>query len=109
MPSKAATNALSAYSEHERLTAMRMNWWGIFLTREQRRLQAIAERVRAQETAQATGQVVAPISAAEVAEMQTPPVDGGTGETPDELLARLDGEEALAEIEASEQPRDPTA
>jgi hypothetical protein len=88
MPSKTATNALSAYSEHERLTATRMNWWGIFLTRERRRLQAIAERVRAQP--------------AEAAGSQTPPPDGGSGETPDELLARLDNE-------APEQPRDPTA
>jgi hypothetical protein len=48
-------NAMSAYSEHEKLTATRMHWWGVYLIREQRRLQGIADRVRSQEAARATG------------------------------------------------------
>ncbi len=38
---------LAAYAEHEVLTAERMKWWGVFLIREKRRLQGIADAVNA--------------------------------------------------------------
>jgi hypothetical protein len=105
-------NALNAYSEHEKLTATRMHWWGVYLVREQRRLQGIADRVRAQEAAKATGHKPVPLFHQEYVEsargdLQTVPGHEGTSER---LLTRLDAEVseegALSELEAFDDQDD---
>ncbi len=81
-PSKVDT-----YIDHEGPVAERYQWWGVFLIREKRRLQRIAEAVAGgtplvgmrQDT-----QAAVPLRAEEI----TPP---GV-ETPDELLTRVDAE-----------------
>ena len=91
MPDK-NDNAMAAYSEHEKLTATRMHWWGVYLIREQRRLQGIADRVRSQEAARAIGHKP------NIFDAENPPDNLQT--TPDyeavseQLLTRLDAEAA---------------
>jgi hypothetical protein len=75
----AGTNKLDAYVDHERLVAERYRWWGVYLIREKRRLQGIAEAVQAEEAALAT----------------RPAREGA--ETPEELLTRVDAEIAMVE------------
>lgn len=60
MPSRQGKG--DAYTDHERTVAGRYRWWGVYLMRERRRLEGIARAVGA----------------------------GQEGETPEELLARLD-------------------
>lgn len=40
---------LAAYPDHERKTAERMRWWGVYLIREKRRLQDIASAIRTEQ------------------------------------------------------------
>jgi hypothetical protein len=54
---------LAAYPEHERKTAERMKWWAVYLIREQRRLQDIAQAIQAEQ-----GQAALPEAASDVTE-----------------------------------------
>lgn len=85
------TNKLDAYIDHERLVAERYRWWGVYLVREKRRLQGIAEAVKAEEAALATRSV------------------REDAETPEEMLTRVDAEiapdETLAELEEEEDDK----
>ncbi len=91
------------YIDHERPVAERYRWWGVYLIREKRRLQGIAEAVQAEEAAAALRAQTAPLPESQAAdEVMTMP---GL-EMPDELLTRLDAEMetagVLAEIEEVE-------
>ena len=107
------TSPLEAITETEKLAAARMKWWGVYLVREKRRLQGIADRVNAQETAQAVGHIPTPPPAladpaAFQAAIDSPDPNSPTsgGETPEEMLVRLDAqitvEDAAAELEVEE-------
>jgi hypothetical protein len=105
-----STTPLDAITETEKLAAARMKWWGVYLVREKRRLQGIADRVNAQATAQAVGHMPPPTlpdpTAFQEAVAPDPSPSTPGGETPEEMLVRLDAEiaveEATAELEAEE-------
>ncbi len=110
MPPTTSTTPLDTITETEKLAATRMKWWGVYLVREKRRLQGIADRVNAQATAQAVGHTPPPAlpdptAFQEAIEPDPSPSTSG-GETPEEMLLRLDTqiavEEATAELEAEE-------
>ncbi len=80
------TSKIDSYLDQEQPTAERYKWWGVYLIREKRRLQGIAEAVQAGEAAEES---VLP-------ELAIP--DGV--ETPEELLTRVDAELDLADAES---------
>jgi hypothetical protein len=109
------TSKVDTYIDHEGPVAERYQWWGVYLIREKRRLQGIADAVASGTplvagTPLAGGTPLPPSSAP--AEMRSvPPVSPDTSvpedvETPDELLTRVDAElgiaDALSEIEVPE-------
>lgn len=78
------TNSVEALIDHEALVASRYRWWGVYLVREKRRLQGIAETVQA-EAAQAIVRLEAGQS--------DPQGDLPDNiESPDALLTRVDSE-----------------
>ena len=81
------------YIDHELTVAGRYRWWGVYLIREKRRLQSIADAVQAGEAAAALRQ---PVHQPEV------PAAGGRSATPEELLARVDAELGPAKAEGGE-------
>ncbi len=91
------------YIDHELPVAERYRWWGVYLIREKRRLQAIAdaianchEAVQAEEAAAALKPQTAPLPEPQTAdEAMTMP---GT-QMPDELLTHLDAE--LEEVDTT--------
>jgi len=50
------TNTLDAHIDHELAVAERYRWWGVYLIREKRRLQGIAQAVQAEQATAALGQ-----------------------------------------------------
>lgn len=90
---------MDTYIDHEGPVAERYKWWGVYLVREKRRLQGIAQAV-------ASGTPLAGNSS-DFDTHPLPPIRLPEGvETPDELLTRVDAEleivEALAEMEEGE-------
>lgn len=88
------TAKIDSYIDHEGPVAERYKWWGVYLVREKRRLQGIAQAV-------ASG-----VPLAGSMEGDTRPILLPEGvETPDELLTRVDAEvemvDALAQLEVS--------
>jgi hypothetical protein len=73
---------LAAYADHEVLTAERMKWWGVFLIREKRRLQGIADAVNAN-------------NKAETVEASMPPNGTISRESIEALLDRIDEEQGI--------------
>lgn len=74
---------LQAFADHEVEAAERMKWWGVFLVRERRRLQGIA-------------QVVQPNGSASSGEPESAARNGYVSrETIEALLDRLDEEHGL--------------
>jgi hypothetical protein len=47
------SSKIDAFLAHENTVAERYRWWGVYLIREQRRLQAIADAVQAEDAQQA--------------------------------------------------------
>jgi len=103
------TSKVDTYIDHEGPVAERYQWWGVYLIRERRRLQGIAEAV-ASGTPLVGGTQLASGSALDETQSVPPispdtPVPEGV-ETPDELLTRVDAElgitDALSEIEEPE-------
>jgi hypothetical protein len=97
------TSKVDTYIDHEGPVADRYKWWGVYLIREKRRLQGIAEAVAGGMPLAATPdrddmQPALPIQV----DLDLP---GGI-ETPDQLLARVDAElgiaEALVDLETNE-------
>jgi hypothetical protein len=86
------TDPMDVYLEQEKTAAERYRWWGVYLVRERRRLQGIADAVQAN------------------LPLDQHPVTLPEGmETPEELLVRVDAElalqeadQALAEVEAED-------
>ncbi len=89
------TAKIDTYIDHEGLVAERYKWWGVYLVREKRRLQGIAQAV-------ASGTPLAGNSEFDTRPIQPVQLPEGL-ETPDELLTRVDAEmeiaDALAELE----------
>jgi hypothetical protein len=83
------TSKVDTFIDHESLVAERYRWWGVYLIREKRRLQGIADAVQA-EAAQAIVR----------SEDEEHDLTAGI-ESPDALLTRVDAEIALDE--AAEQ------
>ena len=87
------TSKVDTYIDHEGPVAEAYKWWGVYLIREQRRLQAIADAI------------AEPVAAVDTSLDDTQPIVPGV-ETPDDLLTRVDAElgieDALAELEGSE-------
>ena len=86
------TDPMDVYLEQEKTAAERYRWWGVYLVRERRRLQGIADAVQAN------------------LPLDQPPVTLPEGvETPEELLVRVDAELALQEADQAlaeaEQPK----
>jgi len=77
---------LAAFAEHERLTAERLKWWSLFLVREQRRLEGIAEAI--QGTTRPDLEYVPPLD--EIEGGLPPEADYVRRETVDAFLERLD-------------------
>ncbi len=75
-------DSLAAYADHELLTAERMKWWGVFLIREKRRLQGIAEAVNAN-------------AINETVDTSMPPNGTISRESIEALLDRIDDEPGL--------------
>ena len=76
------TDPMDVYLEQEKTAAERYRWWGVYLVRERRRLQGIADAVQANLL------------------VDQPPVTLPEGvETPEELLVRVDAELALQEAD----------
>ncbi len=103
------TSKVDTYIDHEGPVAERYQWWGVYLIRERRRLQGIAEAV-ASGIPLVGGTPLAPSSGLDELP-SVPPVSLDTSvpegvETPDELLVRVDAElditDALSEIEEPE-------
>ena len=94
------TSKVDSFIDHESLVAERYRWWGIYLIREKRRLQGIADAVQAE----AAQRVVR-------SEETTSDLPEGI-ESPDELLTRVDAEiqlhEAVEQLDAVEQDETPT-
>ena len=81
------TNHMEAIIDHEGQVAERYRWWGVYLIREKRRLQGIAEVVQAraaQDAVRATPRTPAS------------PERALPSEAPEELLTRVDAELALS-------------
>ena len=97
------TAKMDTYIDHEGPVAERYKWWGVYLVREKRRLQGIAQAV-------ASGTPLAGSSVFDTRPIQPIQMPEGV-ETPDELLTRVDAEmkiaDALAELEG--QPEESKA
>jgi hypothetical protein len=107
------TSKVDTYINHEGPVAERYQWWGVYLTREKRRLQGIAEAV-ASGTPLASGipLVVGPAQGdTQPVLLVTPEISMPEGvETPDELLTRVDAELGIAEaLSEMEEPADSEA
>jgi hypothetical protein len=122
------TSKVDTYIDHEGPVAERYQWWGVYLVREKRRLQGIAEAVAGGTPLVGGTPMVGGIPLAgntpaapgpSTNEMGTflpvsPEISGPEGtETPDELLTRVDAElgiaEALSELGESEQAQESKA
>ena len=94
-PSKVDT-----YIDHEGPVAERYQWWGVFLIREKRRLQGIAEAVAGGTPLVGMGHDTRPTAPIQREQIVPPGV-----ETPDEMLTRVDAElemtDALSALEDS--------
>src|SRR5688572_27123619 len=92
------TVKMDTYIDHEGPVAERYKWWGVYLVREKRRLDGIAQAV-------ASGTPLAENSEYDTRPIQPIQLPEGV-ETPDELLTRVDAEmeiaNALAELEEEE-------
>src|SRR5689334_7705399 len=86
------TSKVDTYIDHEAVVAERYQWWGVFLIREKRRLQGIAEAVAGGTPLAGMSQGTRP-SASEDIEDIVPP----GAETPDELLTRVDAEMEISD------------
>jgi hypothetical protein len=107
------TAKMDSYIDHEGPVAGRYKWWGVYLVREKRRLQAIANAIAESKQAIANRMPLAESSGRD--SHPIPPVQFSEDvETPDELLTRVDAEvemaDALVELEAggSEQEESKT-
>ena len=98
------TSKVDTYIDQEAIVAERYQWWGVFLIREKRRLQGIAEAVAGGTPLTGMSQDTRPT--APTREEIVPP---GV-ETPDELLTRVDAElemtDALSALEETEPAKD---
>lgn len=97
-------NKLEAMADHELAVAERYRWWAVYLVREKRRLQGIADAVQAEAAAEATGlRLTGGLPPIE------PDIPEGM-ETPEDMLTRLDAELALdaaaAELEDKDMDED---
>jgi hypothetical protein len=112
------TSKIDTYIDHEGPVAERYQWWGVYLIREKRRLQGIAEAVAsgtplAGGTPLVSGTPLAVGPALDVLDdiQPVPPVSVEIPapeevETPDELLTRVDSELGIAEVlSALEEPQ----
>jgi len=93
------TSKVDSYIDHEGPVAEAYKWWGVYLIREQRRLQAIADAI------------AEPVEVADTSLDDTQPIIPGA-ETPDGLLTRVDAElgieDALSELEGIEEEESKT-
>jgi len=81
------TSKVDTYIDHEAVVAERYQWWGVFLIREKRRLQGIAEAVAGGTPLAGMSQDTRPNAPVQAEEIVPSDV-----ETPDELLTRVDAE-----------------
>ncbi len=95
----ARPSKVDTFIDHEGPVAERYKWWGVYLVREKRRLQGIAQAV-------ASGTPLAGSSEFDTRAIQPVQLPQQEVETPDELLTRVDAEmgmaEALAELQGGE-------
>lgn len=106
---------VDTYIDHEGPVAERYQWWGVYLIREKRRLQGIAEAV-ASGTPLVGGTPPAGGAGLDdtrlIPAVRPEPVAPEGGETPEEMLTRVDAElgmaEALANLEALESEESKT-
>jgi hypothetical protein len=98
-------------AEEEKHLAQRMKWWPVFLIREQRRLQGIAERVQGDQTAATAPPVQPPPFVEEPATTQHPPfLISWDNNTAAEIQAAAPQEEPEPELpSASALPPSPYA
>jgi hypothetical protein len=114
-PVTVRTSKVDTYIDHEGPVAQRYQWWGVYLIREKRRLQGIAEAVATgtplvggTPLVSGTPLTVSPaLDATQPVLPDSPEISVPEGvETPDELLTRVDAQlgiaDALSELEEPE-------